>query len=145
MPMRWLLWLLVACDPNVVIGAVTRAEGGGGASVSNGGASVIAGNGGASTIGGAGASTTAGSSNSGLLFEARHEVDFSEWTSDGEDEGYLYCPDDLAVVTTARAHSGSASVAIAIDTAGGTAPICQMLRRTPAPSAYYGAWFFVEH
>jgi hypothetical protein len=138
-------WLLVACDPNVVIGAVTRAEGGSGASASNGGASSIAGSGGASTIGGGGASMTAGSSNRALLFEARHEVDFSEWTSDGDDEGYLYCPDDLGVVTNTRAHSGSGSVAISIDTGGGATPICQMLRRTPAPSAYYGAWFFVEH
>ena len=123
--MACVLVVLVACDPNVVIGAV-RPHGSGGA-----------GAGGAATMGGGGNAT--------LLFEARHEVDFSEWTSDGSDEGYLYCPEELGVVTTTRAHSGSGSVKISIDTAGGATPICQMLRRTPSPSAYYGAWFFVEH
>lgn len=117
------LLALVACDPNVVIGAI-RADGNGGA-----------GAGGAATSGGGGAT---------LLFEARHEVDLSDWTSDGSDEGYLYCPADQAVVTTARVHSGSGSVRISIDTAGGATPICQMLRRTPSARAYYGAWFFVE-
>ena len=114
--------LLVACDPNVLIGAVTAGGDGGGG----------------------GAFATGGSGGSVLFFEAHHEVDLSEWTAEGPETGYLYCPDEQASITTKRAHSGAGSVQISIDTADGANPICQMLHRTPAPEAYYGAWFFIE-
>jgi hypothetical protein len=141
---------LTACDPNVVIGAKRSIAPGGTDNVGGsaaGGGGIVGNAAGVAAQGGnlasAGASGMAGAAGT-LLFEAHHESDLSEWTAAGPAIGGLYADDDDPVVTTERAHSGSGSVKMVIDTGSDSQRVCRLYHQLAPGPAYYGAWYFIE-
>jgi hypothetical protein len=164
------LWLVAACDPNVVIGAKLRGAGsaptGGSAPEMGGFAGVqstagVAGNGPAGTGGGAagdnvgGTPGDAGATGEGgeggeppgeLLFEASHEQgDLAEWDEgpDTDAGGYYADPGiEPPELTTDQTHSGSGAVRVTVDTGAGD-KIARLYRRITEPDAYYSAWFYL--
>lgn len=164
------LWLVAACDPNVVIGAKLR---GAGSAATGGSAPDTGGAGGVHSTAGVGASGPSGAgggvagdgvggvpSDAGAagdggeppgqpLFEANHEQgDLAEWDEGPDTDAGGYYADtgvEPPQLTEDQTHSGSGAVRVTVDTGAGD-KIARLYRRISEPDAYYSAWFYLaEH